>query len=121
MVIYELFELIFCDYARINALENLSNLCDAFITELDIQTLLFYQVFTSWREIAETIRNRVLKEDEQHLIDIFDIEVISPSYFATLPVQKSGLAGPAQASPGRPGLAQTGHGRPGPARASPGQ
>ena len=34
------------------------------------------------------------------------------------PVQKSSLAGPAQASPGRPGLAQTGHGRPGPAEAS---
>ena len=37
--------------------------------------ILSLQVFTGWKDIAEVIRNRVFKEDEQHLIDIFDIQV----------------------------------------------
>lgn len=33
------------------------------------------KVYTEWREIAEVLRNRVFKENEQHVIDIFDIKV----------------------------------------------
>ena len=34
------------------------------------------KVFTGWRDIAEIMRNRVYKENEQHLIDTFEIQVI---------------------------------------------
>lgn len=33
------------------------------------------KVYTEWKEIAEVLRDRVFKENEQHLIDIFDIKV----------------------------------------------
>lgn len=38
--------------------------------------MLIYQVYSGWKDIAEIVRSRVFKEDEQHLIDIFDIQVL---------------------------------------------
>lgn len=37
--------------------------------------LSFLQVFTQWKEIALTIRNKEFTKDEEHAIDIFDLKV----------------------------------------------
>ena len=33
------------------------------------------QVYTDWKDISEVIRSSVFEEDQQDLIDIFDIQV----------------------------------------------
>ena len=53
-------------------------MCNAkiiFIYILDVLFCFLLQAYTCWKDIADVIRNRVFKEDEQHLIDIFDIQV----------------------------------------------
>ena len=35
----------------------------------------WFQVYTDWKDISEVIRTSVFEEDQQDLIDIFDIQV----------------------------------------------
>ena len=54
---------------------NLEHLISACNLGFSYNYSLWFQVYTDWKDISEVIRSSVFKEDQQDLIDIFDIQV----------------------------------------------
>ncbi|KAK3736077.1 hypothetical protein QZH41_006890 [Actinostola sp. cb2023] len=62
---------------------------DILLRELAAELMIeqYFKVFTEWKCIALTIRNEEFSQDEEHLIDKFDLKPYQPFIYAVQPYQ----------------------------------